>query len=98
MKTFFRIAAAQRGVTFEIWENIPTHKLQKLISDPRFPSNPDKTETLETFDTPVNRAENYGARVITYYQVINLNYISLCNSMDKHGVAIEPLFNKTLQR
>ena len=41
-----------------------------LKKNPRFPNNPSKTQTLTTFDTPANRADNYGARVITYYQVI----------------------------
>ena len=29
-------------------------------------------ETLTTFDTPYNRADNYGARVTTYYLVSTL--------------------------
>ena len=68
---FFFVTAPQPGVNFEIWDNIPGMRLQALRSDPRFPNNPSKTENLNSFDTPLNRADNYGARVTTYYQVTN---------------------------
>ena len=56
-------------MNFESWENIPSNDLKALFSDPRYPDNPDNTQTLPSFSTPENRGDNYGVRVTTYYQV-----------------------------
>ena len=66
------MTAAQPGATFDVWENIRGTRLAALRSDSRFPNNPEKAQTLTRFDTPLNRGNNYGARVNTYYQVITI--------------------------
>ena len=65
----FFTAIAKPGVNLEIWENIRGNDLKKLFDDSRFPDNPDDTQTLPSFSTPLNRGDNYGARVTAYYQV-----------------------------
>ena len=79
--SFFLVAPALPGVSFEIWENIGGLTLDVLFKDPRYPNNPDRIQTLSSFDTPVNRADNYGARVITYYLVITLPYMHTSSSV-----------------
>ena len=74
-KHFFYIVAPSPGIIFEIWDNIGGNRLGRLRKDPRYPNNPSKTETLTAFDTPVNRGNNYGARVITYYQVRHQEFL-----------------------
>jgi hypothetical protein len=59
----------ERGLNFEVWENIPGNDLKMLFNDPRYPDNPDNTQTLPSLSTPENRGDNYGARVTGYYQV-----------------------------
>ena len=56
-------------MNFETWENIPGNDLKMLFQDPRYPDNPDNTQTLPSFSTAENRGDKYGARVIGYYQV-----------------------------
>ena len=71
MKRLSLVAATQAGVNFDIWEKVPGMRLGKLRKDPRFPNNPDKTELLTSIDTPVNRGNDYGGQVTTYYLVSN---------------------------
>jgi O-glycosyl hydrolase len=54
---------------YELWRNIGTNFISKLKEDPRFPSNPDKMEVLPNFESAKNFANNYGARLKTYYRV-----------------------------
>lgn len=61
--------AAKNGVVYELWQNIGTNFIAKLKEDPRFPSNPDKMEILPNFESAKNFADNYGARLTTYYRV-----------------------------
>ena len=68
----FSVAAPETGLKFEIWDGIPGKEIFNLTNNNDFPNNPSMTEKLTTFDTPYNRADNYGARVITYYLVSTL--------------------------
>lgn len=63
------------GVVFELWDNIDGMRLKNLFKDPRYPDSPDKTTTLKSFDTPLDRGDRYGARVTTYYLVIILKIL-----------------------
>ena len=67
------IAAVEAGVQFETWTAIAGFQLKNLMKDPRYPDNPDKTETLQTFDAPVDRGGDYGARFTAYYVVSVVN-------------------------
>lgn len=61
--------AAKNGVVYELWKNIGTNFISKLKEDSRFPSNPDQVEILRNFESAKNFANNYGARLRTYYRV-----------------------------
>ncbi len=45
------------------WENITTVELDALKNDPRFPNNPDVTETVESFAWNGEDLSDYGARI-----------------------------------
>ncbi|MFM7142524.1 MAG: M60 family metallopeptidase, partial [Alphaproteobacteria bacterium] len=51
------------GVVAEYWYGISGTSLSALTSDPRFPSHPDDTRRLASFDLPRDFAGSYGARV-----------------------------------
>ena len=68
----FNFTDPQTGLNFEIWDGITGSKVDDLRNNPKFPNNPSTTHTLIAFDTPYNRADNYGARVTTYYLVSTL--------------------------
>ena len=61
--------AAKNGVVYELWKNIGTNFISKLKEDSRFPSSPDQVEILKKFESAKNFADNYGARLRTYYRV-----------------------------
>src|SRR5262249_35617449 len=51
------------GILREAWTNVPgTYHASYLRLHPKYPNNPDISQTLKTFEGPVNAGENYGAR------------------------------------
>ena len=69
-RVFFIFAAVKNGIVYEIWGELEGNSLDTLLKDPRYPDNPDSTETLNDFNAPMNRDEDYGARLTGYYQVL----------------------------
>src|SRR5262245_58992115 len=51
------------GLRREVFLNIPGATLPELTNHARFPSQPDSMDTLATFETPSNAADDYGVRV-----------------------------------
>ncbi len=49
--------------TYEIWDGIGGTAVTDLTSDPNFPDNPTSVEELTVFETPTDRADNFGGRV-----------------------------------
>jgi hypothetical protein len=59
----FSTSAGGSGVTREWWLNIGGTALSALTADPRFPDDPTGREVLNTFEGPVDWADNYGSRL-----------------------------------
>jgi len=51
------------SITHEVWDGIPGAAVADLTSDVNYPDNPTFTDYLTSFDTPRERADNYGTRV-----------------------------------
>jgi regulation of enolase protein 1 (concanavalin A-like superfamily) len=51
------------SITREVWENITGTAITDLTGNPNYPDNPSSTDYLPLFDTPRDRADNYGTRV-----------------------------------
>ncbi|HLX64223.1 MAG TPA: HEAT repeat domain-containing protein, partial [Planctomycetota bacterium] len=47
----------------EFWENVTGNSVGDLTKNKSFPDKPDSTLDLDAFETPSDRADNYGARV-----------------------------------
>ena len=63
------VAFAENGVTFERWSNIRSSLLSRLLVNPRFPARPDVSTKIAQLVQPRNIANNFGARLTTYYVV-----------------------------
>ena len=54
------------GLRREVFLNIPGAALADLTNHARFPAQPDLVDTLATFETPSNAADDYGVvRAVT---------------------------------
>lgn len=53
-------------ITREVWLELPGHRMEDLINDPRYPSSPDIVDTIDSFDLPRSWADYYGTRVRGY--------------------------------
>jgi hypothetical protein len=51
------------SITHEVWDGIPGTAVADLTSDVNYPDNPTFTDYLTSFDTPRERADEYGTRV-----------------------------------
>jgi len=51
------------SITHEVWDGIPGAAVADLTSDVNYPDNPTFTDYLTSFDTPRERADNYGTRM-----------------------------------
>ena len=60
---------AERGVTMEVYKNIPGNTLSSLTSNAKYPSKPDETTKIKKLKTPMNAGDQYGVRLTTYYVV-----------------------------
>jgi len=55
--------------TYEIWDGIGGTAVADLTGDPNFPDNPTSVEEgLTLFETPTNRADNFGGRLSGWIQ------------------------------
>ncbi|NOY80305.1 MAG: hypothetical protein GXP31_04790 [Kiritimatiellaeota bacterium] len=50
----------------QVWTNIRGSSLDRLLTDPRFPLQPDRTETVDRLSTPEDWGDNYGQRLAGY--------------------------------
>ncbi|CAB4023312.1 Hypothetical predicted protein, partial [Paramuricea clavata] len=61
-------ALPERGVTMEMYNNIPGMTLNRLLYNKKFRSKtPDSTRKIPGLVSPLNIANNYGLRLTTYY-------------------------------
>ncbi len=60
------IEVSARGVQLDTWLDIPGTEIASLRADPRFPDAPSERTTVEAFDAPSGRADNYGARLAAF--------------------------------
>lgn len=60
----------ERGVTMEVYNNIPGMTLDRLLYNKKFRSKtPDSSQKLPGLVSPMNVANNYGLRLTTFYVV-----------------------------
>lgn len=50
----------------QIWTGIGGNNVSDLTNKDTYPATPNQTSTLETFETPVNEADNYGQKISGY--------------------------------
>ena len=50
-------------IRYEVWENIGGTAVANLTGNPDFPDNPSWDEEVTLFETPTNRADNFGGRL-----------------------------------
>lgn len=53
-------------ISREIWTGVAGNTLDALLDAPRFPNNPNKSETLTSLDAPRNGDKDYGQRIAGY--------------------------------
>jgi hypothetical protein len=53
----------RRGVLMERWDGIEGNAIAALTSSAGFPDAPDRSMILDSFETPANAADQYGARL-----------------------------------
>ncbi|CAB4023040.1 Neurogenic locus notch 1 [Paramuricea clavata] len=58
---------AEHGVVVEYFTDIPGLEVAKLTSNPKYPKAPDEVQKLQTFETPQDKGDHYGARLRTYF-------------------------------
>ncbi|MCX6855613.1 MAG: tandem-95 repeat protein [Verrucomicrobia bacterium] len=56
------VVSSSNGVLQETWQNMSGTTLTNLTGNSRFPSSPDDIALITTFESPVNRGTNFGAR------------------------------------
>jgi hypothetical protein len=63
--TFYvdNVTACTTTIKYERWMNIGGTNVAALTSDSRYPDNPDAVEYTDTFESPVDWADNYGQRL-----------------------------------
>lgn len=55
-------AAAARGLSCEVWTDLPGQDVRDLLRDPRYPARPDHRTLVDSTDFS-NEGENYGCRL-----------------------------------
>ncbi len=53
-------------ILYEYWSGIEGTDLRALTSNPKFPGSPSGSQELTSFDAPVDRDDNFGARISGY--------------------------------
>ena len=76
-----------RGVIMERWNGIRGNELSRLITNARFPRKPNQARKIPRLVSPVNKGDNYGLRMRTYFRVIALYLCSeLCSRCNLHSL------------
>src|SRR5258707_3923025 len=60
------LSAAEATVLREYWLNIPGALVSDLTSSAAFPDNPSGSNQFDTFEAPIDWADNYGTRIRGY--------------------------------
>lgn len=53
-------------ILYQVWDNLPGYLVSDLTTVPAFPAHPDENSYLNNFMTPIDVADEYGARIIGY--------------------------------
>jgi hypothetical protein len=53
----------------ERWNGIGGNELSRLFTNPRYPRKPNKARKIPRLVSPVNKGDNYGLRLRTYFVV-----------------------------
>jgi hypothetical protein len=53
----------------ERWNGIGGVELSRLFTNPRFPRRPNQARKISRLVSPVNKGNNYGLRLKTYFMV-----------------------------
>lgn len=61
-----RLVPYEAGLLREVWTGISGSSVSNLTSSPNYPSTPNQSLTIYSFEGPVNSADNYGARIRGY--------------------------------
>ncbi|MFK8055638.1 MAG: LamG-like jellyroll fold domain-containing protein [Saprospiraceae bacterium] len=59
-------ASAKGGLLREVWTGINSNDIWALMSDPRYPNNPDSRGLIQAYCGPLNAGDGYGTRVRGY--------------------------------
>ncbi|HDS84919.1 MAG TPA: hypothetical protein ENN97_06990 [Phycisphaerales bacterium] len=51
------------GILREAWRNISGNRVSALTGNARYPNSPDVVEMINSFEGPINWADNYGTRI-----------------------------------
>jgi len=70
-------------VLYEVWSGIGGTAVADLTANANYPNNPDIVQTLNAFSSPVDRADNFGARLSGYFLPKTAgNYVFFVNADD----------------
>jgi hypothetical protein len=61
-----RLIPYEAGLLREVWTGISGTAVSNLTSSPNFPSTPNTSQTIYSFEAPVENADNYGTRIRGY--------------------------------
>jgi hypothetical protein len=61
-----RLVPYELGLLREVWTGISGTAVSELTSNANYPNSPNTSETIYTFETPINTADNYGTRLRGY--------------------------------
>ncbi|MDQ8204797.1 DUF1800 family protein [Pelagicoccus sp. SDUM812003] len=83
------ISETAGSITREVWLETPGYRIGDLLEDPHFPDLPHIVDTLETFEIPVNWADDYGTRVRGYLiPPVSGSYVFYAAANDRARVSI----------
>ncbi len=61
-----RLVPYEAGLLREVWSGISGTAVSNLTSSPNYPSTPNSSQTIYSFEGPVDNADNYGTRIRGY--------------------------------
>jgi hypothetical protein len=61
-----RLVPYEAGLLREVWTGISGTAVSNLTSSPNYPSTPNQSQTIYSFEAPVDNADNYGTRIRGY--------------------------------
>ena len=78
-----------KGLTREIYYDIPSHGVHLITGNPKYPWYPDVIDHIKDFDTGTNTGENYGARIRGFITVPqDASYVFFLASDDRGDLRI----------